>query len=374
MRVLGYFAGTVLLLTSCNTEHVSTRVFVSYPASQAIEQIDVADHKVLRRTTVGMLPHNMLMDPQADRLYVVIVGSQAVAEIEASTGELLRTFPTEATPMARDDGSAIQAHIDQKAATHSTCFDCHHGGENGAAPSIVGARPFGIAASADNQTLYVANGLTASLAVIGVATGQVKQIVPLPPTGSAHEPTALIRLGDFLYVTLRPTLPSSDPSVVRKIDLNTWAVVAETSTGANAGVLAANMTEDEVYVSNSETNTVTRLNSTTGHLGNYLVGPGPLGLLATPDGTELITANYYNNSLSIIDLASGQLTTYPLTYSEKNYSNPTQISLNEDGTTAYVVSGGTNGYLLTFDLGTRRFTDAMPIGGLPFGVTTANLN
>jgi len=374
MRVLLGFSIAIGLLTSCNTGHTPTRVFVSFPASQAIEKIDIPEQKVLRRTTVGMLPHNMLLNPETGRLYVVVVGSQAIAEIDSDTGDLLRTFPTEATPLARDDGSTIQDHIDQNAASHTTCFDCHHGGEGGVAPAVVGARPFGIAASADGNTLYVSNGRSASLAVIDIASGNLTQTVHLAPVGTAHEPTALLRVGNFLYVTLRPTLPSLDNAVVRQINLEDWTVVGETVTGANAGVLAANATADEILVSNSESNTVTRLTPAAEYVGRHVVGEGPLGLLSTPDGAQLVIANYYNNSLSVVELNSQETSNYKLEYDGKAYSNPTQLALDDNGSSIYVVSGGTNGYLLTFDLIARHFTHVMPIGGLPFGITTITSN
>lgn len=341
-------------------------VYVSLPAAGSVAKVRVADGAAAS-TTVGMLPHNLVLSADGQRLYVVLVGSQAVAEMDVATGSLLRTFLTEPVPGTRADGSVIQGHIDQGAFSHTSCFGCHHGRQGSASPAIVGTRPFGIALSADGARLFVTNTRTGTLAVIDVASGGIEQLVPLEAVGEAHEPTALARLGDSLFVSILPKLPSFAPAVVRQLDATYFTRRSESQMGPNAGVVLADAAHATVYVSNFETNTITRLGSRGEMLNTLTVGDGPLGLRVAGDRT-LLSANYYNNSLSVIDLETRAVKTLPLALGEKRYSNPTHIALDASGRLAYVVSSGTQGHLLVYDLAATAFTRAVAIGGLPFDI------
>src|SRR5262245_19973191 len=119
----------------------SDRIFVSQAASASIAVIDAASGIAEARIPVGMLPHELVLSRDGTRLYVALVGSQAVAEIDVAEARVRRTLATGSVPERRDDGSVIQAHIDQGAAAHDGCADCHRPG--GAQPKYAGDRPFG---------------------------------------------------------------------------------------------------------------------------------------------------------------------------------------------------------------------------------------
>ena len=348
----------------------ATQLYISQPATQSVIRIDAGDGKVLKETRVGMLPHNFQLSHDGSKLYVVLTGSQAVAELDTATGELLRTLLTEPVPKVRANNSVIQGHIDHDAFSHTTCYDCHRGGAGAAAPAIVGSRPFGIALSKDGKTLYVSNGLSANLSVLDIATGTLKSLVPLPPSGVAREPTDIALLDDQLFVTLRPPLPSYSPGAVCRLDVASLAVLSDTPTGANAGVILADANRHQIYVSNSETNTVSRFDAKGAPLGLITVGTGPFGLRLLTGQNQMIVANYYDNSISLLNLNDSQTQTIPLSVNGKPYVNPTHIALDAGRRTAYIVSSGTVGHLLTFDLVSRQFISATKIGGLPFDVLT----
>ena len=347
----------------------ATELYISQPATQSVIRINASDGKVLKETLVGMLPHNFQLSLDGSKLYVVLAGSQAVAELDTATGVLLRTLLTEPVPKVRANNSVIQGHIDHDAFSHTTCYDCHRGGAGAATPAIVGSRPFGIALSKDGKTLYVSNGLSANLSVIDIATGALKSLVPLPPSGVAREPTDITLLDDQLFVTLRPPLPSYSPGVVRRLDVASLAILSDTPTGSNAGVILADANKHQVYVSNSETNTVSRFDAKGAPLGRITVGTGPFGLRLVA-GQNLMVANYYDNSISLLNLNDSQTQTIPLSVNGKPYVNPTHVALDAGRRTAYIVSSGTVGHLLTFDLVSRQFISATKIGGLPFDVMT----
>lgn len=348
----------------------ATELYVSQPATQSVLRIDASDGKILKETMVGMLPHNFQFSQDGSRLYVVLTGSQAVAELDIVTGAVLRTFLTEPVPQLRADKSVIQGHIKQGAFSHTTCYDCHRGGNGAAEPAIVGSRPFGIALSQDGKTLYVCNGQSGNLSVIDIASGELKKLLPLPPSGTAHEPTDIALLDGQLFITMRPPLPSSDKGVVRRLDAATLAVVGETATGSNAGVILADANRHQLYVSNFETNTVSRFDVKGKLLGRITVGSGAFGLRLLLGQNRMIVANYYDNSLSLVNLTDNKAQKIPLLFEGKPYVNPTHIALDAGKRTAYIVSSGTVGHLLAFDLESRQFTRATNLGGLPFAIVT----
>jgi DNA-binding beta-propeller fold protein YncE len=100
------------------------------------------------------------------------------------------------------------------------------------------------------------------------------------------------------------------------------------------------------------------------------VGTGPLGLRLLADQKQMVVANYYENSISMVNLADNKTETIPLAIKGKRYLNPTHVALDATKRIAYVVSSGTVGNLLTFDLATNQFISAASIGGLPFDVLT----
>lgn len=349
---------------------VATELYISQPAAQSVIRINANDGKILKEIHVGMLPHNILINQDGSKFYVVLTGSQSVAELSTSTGELLRTFLTEPVPSVRADNSVIQGHIDKDAFSHNTCYDCHRAGSGGPTPVIVGSRPFGIAISKDGNMMYVSNGRSGNLSVIDIATGALKKLVPLPPSGTAREPTDIALLDDQLFVTLRPPLPSTAAGAVRRLDVDSLSVLSDTPTGANAGVILVDAGSHQIYASNFETNTISRFDTKGVLLQTVTVGSGPFGLRFLPDQKQMLVANYYANSISLINLADNQTQTIPLTFNGKTYANPTHVALDANRRTAFIVSSGTVGNLLTFDLQTQQVTRAVPIGSLPFDIMT----
>ena len=340
------------------------------PAAQSILRVNATDGMILKETKVGMLPHNFLLGKDGRKFYVVLTGSQAIAELNISTGDVLRTFLTEPVPKARDNKSVIKGHIDKDAFSHTTCYDCHRAGSGGPNPAIVGSQPFGAVISKDGKTLYVTNGRSGNLSVIDIATGTLNQLLPLPPSGTAREPTDIALLDDQMFITMRPPLPSTSPGAVRRLDVASLSVLSDTPTGANAGIILSDANSHQIYTSNFETNTISRFDAKGALLNSITVGAGPFGLRLLPESNQMIVANYYANSISLINLADNQTQTIPLAFNDKPYANPTHVALDANGRTAYIVSSGTVGNLLTFDFKLQQVTSAVPIGSLPFDVMT----
>ncbi|MBI5534563.1 MAG: hypothetical protein HY898_17690 [Deltaproteobacteria bacterium] len=340
------------------------RVFVSQAGSSTIAVIDTGKGEVEQRIDVGMLPHNLLLSEDRSSLYVALVGSQAVAEVDTSSGRVRRTMLTAPVPEHRADGTVIQAHFDQKAFSHTTCYDCHR--PDGAQPKYAGDRPFGLLLSPDGKRLLVSHLRSSSIAALDLASGSIERTVVLQPAGMATEAVALAQLGNEIWVSLRAPQPSSSPGALRRLDAVTLEPLGDAASGADPASLLALPSRDRVLVSNFETDSVTE-QGPDGSARRHAAAPGPLGLLALPSG-EVLVADYYSNAVSFLDLDRETSETVTLEYEGKLHANPTHGALASDGRSAWLVTSGTDGYLVQVDLATRRVIHQVPIDGLSFGV------
>lgn len=339
------------------------RIFVSQAGSATIVAIDADTGAIDGRIEVGMLPHNLVLSPDRRTLYAALVGSQAIAEIDVATARLRRTMLTAPVPATRADGTTIQPHVDQGAFDHTTCYDCHRPG--GARPTYAGARPFGLLVSPDGRHLIVSHLRTSDLAVVDLTSGRIETTVHLAPAGAATEAVALARLGDEIWVALRPPQPSTSAGALRRLDGATLAPLGDVATGADPAALLAMPDRRSVLVSNFESNSLTE------HISGAAVphdaAPGPLGLTALPSGAVL-ALDYYSNAVSVLDLTAGTSTTTPLARDGARYANPTQAAISSDGRSAWIVSGAPEGHLIELDLSSMQVVRDLAIDGLSFGV------
>jgi DNA-binding beta-propeller fold protein YncE len=345
------------------------KVFVSQAGSSTIAVVDAASGAVQAHIEVGMLPHNLILSPDQATLYVALVGSQAIAEIDVADARLRRTFLTAPVPSQREDGTTIQEHIDQNAFSHASCYDCHRPGL--AQPKYAGDRPFGLLLSPDARRLYVAHLRSSRLSVLDLESGAIEKTMLLAPSG-ATEAVAIARLNDEIWVALRPPQPSTHPGVLRRLDANTLEPLADVPTGSDPGALLTLPDRNQVLVSNFETDTVTELDAA-GTAVSLQAAPGPLGLLSSQRG-RVLALDYYSNALTFLDLDAQSSETLALERDGVPYANPTNAALSSDGGHAWLVSSGTDGHLLELELATRHIVRDVSIDGLSFGVAVVSDN
>ncbi|WP_299429375.1 YncE family protein [uncultured Meiothermus sp.] len=354
--------GLLQLVGCSSSQQASHLVLVSQAGSSTVAVIDPVQGRTVKRITVGGLPHRMILNPDGSKVYVVLVGSQAVAEVDVRSLEVFRTFLTAPVPERRSDGTLIQPHFDQDAFSKTSCFACHNPG--GAKPFIVGERPVGIAFSSDLNKLYVSHIRQGRLSEIDLLSAQVVRARNLPPSGAASEAVDVARVGSRLVVAMRPRQPSTEASAVRWLDEQTWQTLSEAPTGSDPAFVLP--LEENALVSNFESNTLS-LHAPASSPKSFTVTPGPLGMLKVAEG-RVLSLNYYSNAVSLVDLVSGQVQNHQLELGSRIFVNPTHAALSPDGRLAYIVSSGTEGHLVVFDLERKGVTRAIPIDGLSFDV------
>ena len=353
------------LACGANAPSAGGTLFVSQAGSSTIAAIDSRSGDLEARIEVGFLPHSLIVAPDGRTLYAVLVGSQAIAEIDTVSFRPRRTFLTAPVPRTREDGSVIQAHVDEDAFAHTSCYDCHHAG--GALPKYVGTRPFGALLSADGKQLLISHINSPEISVLDLATGGIARTVTLERSGDATESVALARLGDAIWLARRPRQPSTSPGILRRLDPETLEGTDDVAAGSDTGALLSLPDRGRLLASNFETDTVTELDGS-GAARVLQAAPGPLGLLALPDQRTILTLDYYSNAVSFLDLDTGSSETLSLALNGVSYVNPTHAALSGDGRSAWIVSSGTEGHLLELDLSSRRIVRDVPIDGLSFGV------
>jgi DNA-binding beta-propeller fold protein YncE len=362
--VVPFVAVLGLGAVACTTVNPADRIFVSQAASGNVAVIDGSSGALEATIEVGMLPHNLVVSPDRRTVYVALVGSQAVAEIDVATASLRRTLLTAPVPSVRADGSVIVEHAEKDAFSHTTCYDCHRPG--GAQPKYAGGRPFGLLLSPDGRHLYVSHSLSSDLAVLDLDVGRIERTVHLAPAGAATEAVALASLGDEIWVALRARQPSSVAGALRRLDAATLEPLGDVPTGADPGFFLAVPERASVLVTNFESDSVTE-HRPGGASIRHVAAPGPLGVTALPSGGAL-ALDYYSNSVSFLELATGTSSTVRLEHDGGAYVNPTQAAISSDGRSAWIVSSGTDGHLVELDLASRKVVRGLPIDGLSFGV------
>ncbi|MBX3096126.1 MAG: hypothetical protein KF812_04630 [Fimbriimonadaceae bacterium] len=123
--------------------------------------VDTARGQVVRRTGVGLMPTQIVINQKGDRLYVSCANDDSIAEIQTNTGRLLRKFDTRPMPNL-DFGSA----------------------------------PNALALSSDERTLMIANGNNNMVVRVDLGTGKLKE-EHIP---AAWYPDALLVEGERLFI------------------------------------------------------------------------------------------------------------------------------------------------------------------------------
>jgi len=197
-------------------------------------------------------PHGLWVSRDAARLWVTCEGAQAVLELDAATGEILKAWKT----------SQQVSHM--------------------------------VVPTPDERKLYVANIGSGSVTVIDRGTDTVKTI----PTGAGSEGIDVSPDGREVWVSNRAAHSLS------VIDTATDRVRVTLESGGEMSI-RVKFTPDgrEVWVSNARTNTITVFDARTRQrLATIEVGAVPVGILMTPDGRRAFVANTNANQVTVIDV------------------------------------------------------------------------
>lgn len=198
-------------------------------------------------------PHGIWVSRDGTRVWVTCEGNQAVLELEAATGKVLKAWTT----------GQQTSHM--------------------------------VVPTPDERKLYVANIGSGSVTVIDRTNDTVKSI----PTGAGAEGIDVLPDGREVWVTNRA---ANTISILRVAD---DSVVATFPSGGEVPI-RLKFTPDgrQAWVSNARSNTITVFDVATRKLLDTIaVGAVPVGLLMTPDGRRVFVANTNANQITVVDIA-----------------------------------------------------------------------
>ena len=279
----------------------------------------------------------------------------------------------------------------------------------------VGTFPDAVAVSPSGKTAYVVNYTSNTVTPVDLRTGKVLRAITV---GSGPAGIAITPDGKTAYVTDAGTTPLGD--TVTPINLTTDRPLAPITVGPGPQGIVITPDGTTAYVANAGAivtgqsgaigNTVTPIDLRSGVAGKPItVGNAPLALAVSSDGSSLYVANSGSGSVTPVTLATGAVgaaipvtgapqaiaisgstawvadassgiangnNLTPISLSNDTAGSPvrvgkglTAVAITPDGTTAWVVSSGTNS-IIPVDLATAvaRTADAVPTGSGPYAL------
>ena len=151
--------------------------YVSSPRDREIDVVSLgAEPSVAARIRVPGQPNRLILNRAQDRLFVALDNADAVAVVDVAANRLLRTFAVVAP--ARLLGAGALPH---------------------------GANPNSLALSPDERTLYVTDGGTNAVAVVGLRADGSGEVTGLIPTG--WYPSSVSADEGHLYIVNAKSVP-----------------------------------------------------------------------------------------------------------------------------------------------------------------------
>ncbi|MFA3916377.1 YVTN family beta-propeller repeat protein [Ruegeria hyattellae] len=222
-------------------------VFTVSPGSKTIRRLSTQSHEVLAETQLDGGPTGIALDPPHGRLFVSDWYNARLWVLGSETLEVLGEVPTGAAPAGiaiSDDGRFVASadkDADQVSVFDATTFEPLR-------QITVGTRPFGLNFAPDGL-LFVGNVGSNDVSVLDVATGKTRATIPV-----GERPYGVGFAAGRAFVT------DQYANTVSVIDLET--LTREATIG---------------------------------------VGEYPEGIDVTLDGQSVVVANWFDNSVSVID-------------------------------------------------------------------------
>ena len=173
-----------------------------------------------------------------------------------------------------------------------------------------------------------------ALVVTSSTQSQADTVVSSITVGASPQGVAVNPAGTFAYVT------NSDSNSVSKINLSNDTVVSSVTVGSSPQGVAINPAGTFAYVANYSSNSVSKINlSNDTVVSSITVGSSPQGVAINPAGTFAYVTNSNSNSVSKINLSNdtvvATITVYGF-WADATQAQPKGVAINPAGTFAYV--------------------------------------
>ncbi len=234
-------------------------------------------------------------------------------------------------------------------------------------PALVLGLVFCLPATAFAQPyLAIPQSSRNSVDIVSTATNALLAELPIgvDPENVVMSPTD----PDLAYVGGISSVSGTVSSSVTEINLATAGIVQvftlqSATSNIALGAMAIAPNGETLYFINPDTGTLYALHLGTGSvatISNYGVGTAPTAIAAGLTGLHLYVCLSGDNTLSVIDLASGEISTLTL----PDAFDPLALALSPAGTRLYVANSGDN-TIDVLDIRTGTFLPSLTVPGFP---------
>ena len=305
------------------------RLFVTNEMSGDLSVVDTATRQVVATIPLGKRPRGVRISPDGSTLYVALSGSP----IAPPGTDESRLPPPDRTA----DGIGV--------------VDLRQGKLLRVIPA--GTDPEQLAVSADGRWLFVANEDAGVASVINASDGRLLTTVKV---GGEPEGVDLRPDGQVVYVT------SEQDNQVAVIDARTFELVTTFAAGPRPRSTGFLPDSSRAYISAENGSTVIVVDSRTHTVLETIQLTGemvrPMGMVATPDGRQMLVSTGRGRSLVIIDTATGAV---------EVGERPWGVAVAPDGHTAFTANGPSNDVSFV-DVANRTVIAKVKVGDRPWGV------
>ncbi|MDZ4265061.1 MAG: beta-propeller fold lactonase family protein [Mycobacterium sp.] len=114
-----------------------------------------------------------------------------------------------------------------------------------------------------------------------------------------------------------------------------------------------------IYVANAFGDSLSVIDTASGAVTTIAVGDAPNGVAITPDGSTVLVTNFNDDTVSMVDTATNSVATTIVAG-----DGPVGVAIMPDGTTAYVANN-LDGTVSVLDIATNSVIDTVMVGGGP---------
>lgn len=318
IRSMGRAVALGIVLASASGLAMASKIFIANEGDDTLTVIDAKTYKTLKTVPVGRTPHNVQVSPDGKRAWLTTNGEPqagkdahagghqaqgergAIWAVDTQNYEVVAKIPVGSHPahvVLTPDGR--YAYATNGGENTVTIVDVEAGKAVATVP--VGEYPHGLRISPDGREAYVANLKSGTVSVIDTAS--MKEVARVP-VGKGPAQTGFTADGRTAFVSLsgEQKVALIDPvarKVVRKVNVGTVPIQLYSTPDAR-WLLVANQGSKQ-----RPGDTVSVIDLKNGEVAKTLkTRPGAHGVVVDPDGRYAYVTNIYDDSISVIEIAS----------------------------------------------------------------------